>query len=74
MPFTIPDDPRRRLREIRDIQKAARELTPERDFLIRHVLETGDSLRRVEIDSGAKKTRIYEIASGDRTLIDEEEP
>lgn len=76
MPYEIPEDPRRRLREVRDLLAAsletARGLTSERDLLIRHVLNEGDSLRKVAIDSGLTKSRIDQIASSDWTLIDDD--
>jgi len=59
-----PKDPRKRLREIRDLQKSALALTPERNRLIRQLLQEGDSQRKVARDAGLTQPQISEIAIG----------
>jgi hypothetical protein len=51
------------LREIRDKRKAAQELIPRRDRLIREALELGDSQRQLVSHSGLEKSRIDEISA-----------
>lgn len=54
-----------RLREIRDIQRAAAALSPERDELIRGALKEGHSERQVAKASGLSPSRIDQIAHSD---------
>ncbi len=57
-----PIDIRKRLREIRDHQREAEELTPERDRLIAAAIDRGDSQRELAKDTGLSKSRIGQIA------------
>jgi cell division protein FtsL len=54
-----------RLREIRDIQRAAVALSSERDKLIRKALDEGYSERQVAKASGLSHSRIDQIAHSD---------
>jgi len=58
----MPDaDPRKRLREIRDIQLAAAALTSERDRLLREAVEAGHSRRKLSKDVGLSRSRVGQI-------------
>lgn len=51
-----------RLLEIRDVQKLARELTPERDELIRRGLEQGFTQGELAIASGVDQAQISRMS------------
>jgi DNA-binding NarL/FixJ family response regulator len=61
-----PENPLPRLREIRDQQRSALALVPERDLLIRQALSEGKSENQVAEASGLSQPRIHEIAIGDQ--------
>jgi hypothetical protein len=58
-------NPLPRLREIRDIQKSASELTSERDRLIRKAVKMEIPERRIAKAAGLSSGRVHQIALSD---------
>lgn len=56
-----PENPLPRLREIRDLQRLAQELTPERDRLIRLAADLGHTQGEIAVATGLDQTRIGQI-------------
>lgn len=56
------DNPLPRLREIRDLQRAAAALTPERDKLIRTAVREGRSEKEVATAAGLSQARISQLS------------
>lgn len=56
-----PESPLPRLREIRDLQKSALELTPERDRLIRLAAELGHTQGELAVAAGLDQSVISRI-------------
>lgn len=59
------ENPMPRLREIRDIQNSAQELTPERNRLIRKAAELDHSQGEIAVATGLDQTRIGQILRSD---------